>query len=129
MNIAEPFLVTIGDDCVISSDVAFVTHDYSINKVTNSGSNLFGRIVIGNNCFVGQRSTILYGVHLANNIIVGSGSVVVSSFDEEKIIIAGNPAKKIGTWDGFCEKYESKAAFRNELEDIRNGNVDKLIKK
>lgn len=73
MPIGEPELVEIKDDCVISSEVDFITHDYSIYKVTDKGSNLFGKITIGKNCFVGQRSTILYGVELADNIIVGGG--------------------------------------------------------
>ncbi|MBE6075409.1 MAG: acyltransferase [Selenomonas ruminantium] len=125
--IGEPQLVEIKNNVVISSEVAFVTHDHSISKVTDNGSNLFGRIIIGNNNFIGQRSTILYGVELADNIIVGSGSVVVSSFNENNIIIAGNPAKKIGTWDDFREKYQMKAAFRSELVEIVNGSSDKLI--
>lgn len=129
MSIGEPELLEIKNDCVISSEVSFITHDHSINKVSDNGSNLFGKIIIGNNCFVGQRSTILYGVELADNIIVGSGSVVVSSFDESNIIIAGNPAKKIGTWSEFKKKYEDKAAFRAELDGIIGGSIDKLIYK
>lgn len=123
----EPQLVEIKNNCVISSDVSFITHDHSINKVTDKGSNLFGKIIIGNNCFIGQGSTIMYGVELADNIIVGSGSVVTTSFCENNIIIAGNPAKKIGSWDNFRRKYENKAAFRSELEDIIKGSSDKLI--
>lgn len=129
MPVAEPQLVEIKDNCVISSEVAFITHDHSINKVTEKGSNLFGKITIGNNCFVGQRCTFLYGVTLADNIIVGSGSVVTKSFYENNIIIAGCPARIVGNWGEFREKYEAKAAFRSELESILSGNIDKLISK
>ena len=94
-------MLEIKNDVVISSGVTFITHDHSINKVTDKGSNLFGKIEIGNNCFIGQQSIILYGVKLADNIIVGAGSVVTKSFDSSNIIIAGNPARKIGTWDEF----------------------------
>jgi len=127
IHMGEPQLVEIKNDCVISSDVSFITHDHSINKVTDKGSNLFGKIIIGNNCFIGQRSIILYGVELADNIIVGSGSVVTTSFKQSNIIIAGNPARIIGSWDNFRKKYENKAAFRSELEDIIQGSTDKLI--
>lgn len=126
---SEPKIIEIKNNCVLASEVSIITHDHSINKVTDKGSNLFGRVVIGNNCFLGHRSTILYGVELADNIIIGSGSVVVSSFHESNIIIAGNPAKKIGTWEDFKIKYEDKAAFRNELEDIADGEIDKLVRK
>jgi len=103
---SESYLISIGDNVTISSDVVFVTHDNSIIKLNPNTSNLFGLIKIGNNCFLGQRSTIMYGVTLADNIIVASGSVVANSFLEERIIIGGNPAKKIGTWDLFMEKYQ-----------------------
>lgn len=129
INVNEPELLEIKNDCIISSEVAFITHDHSINKVTNKGSNLFGKITIGNNCFIGSRSTILYGVELADNIIVGSASVVTHSFCENNIIIAGNPAKKIGTWASFKEKYENKAAFREELSDIVSQKNTKNIYK
>lgn len=106
---AEPFLIHIGDSVTISTDVLFCTHDNSIIKTDSSLPNLFGHIRRGTNCFVGQRSLIMYGVELTNNIIVAAGSVVCSSFDEEMIIIAGNPARKIGTWDSFKKKYRDKA--------------------
>ena len=129
MTISEPFLVEIKDCCVISSNVSFVTHDHSINKVIPEKSNLFGKIIIGNNCFIGQGSTLLYGVELGDNIIVASGSVVTKSFDENNIIVAGNPAKKIGTWDEFRKKYADKAINCKELENIITENTDKLVRR
>ena len=72
-------------------------------------TDICGPITIGNNCFIGRNSMILLGVHLADNIIVAAGSVVTKSFAESRIIIAGNPAKKIGTWDSFAERYKDKA--------------------
>ncbi len=129
MSIGEPFLVEIRDNCVISNNVNFITHDHSISKVLNK-SNLFGRIIVGNNCFVGQGSTILYGIELADNIIVASGSVVTKSFFDENTIIGGNPAKVIGTWDNFAEKYADKAANRNELPHIIMGGLEyKLVRR
>lgn len=106
---SEPYLISIGEDSVISTDVTFVTHDYSIHNVIPSKGNLFGEIAIGNNCFIGEKAIIMYGVSLANNVIVAAGSVVVNSFSEENIIVGGNPAKKIGTWEIFKQKREAQA--------------------
>jgi len=100
----ESHLVVLGENVTIAGNVEFVTHDNSISKVLPEFTDLFGKIIIGDNCFIGARSIIMYGVTLANNIIVASGSVVTKSFEEERIIIAGNPAKKISTWDLFAEK-------------------------
>ena len=113
----EPFLVRIGDNCTICDGVDFVTHDNSIIKVDKSCPNLFGFITIGNNCFIGERSIVMYGVTLADNIIVASGSVVVNSFLEERIIIGGNPARKIGTWDDFIAKNKKYGMSKKVVQE------------
>lgn len=51
-----------------------------------------GRIVIGNNVWIGDKVTILSGVKLGNNVIVGANSVVTQSFPDN-CMIAGVPAK------------------------------------
>lgn len=68
-------------------------HDFSVKKVLPDKANLFGKIIVGNNCFIWERATLLYWVELADNIIVAAGSVVTKSFTESCIIIGGNPAK------------------------------------
>ena len=69
----EPYLVEIGDNVTFSGGVTLVTHDNSIGRVLPDVSNVFGKIKIGNNCFIGMNATILYGVTLTDNIIVASG--------------------------------------------------------
>lgn len=109
----EAYLIDIGDDVTIAGNVVFVTHDNSIIKIDPKCANLFGYIKIGNNCFIGQNTTLLYGVSLADNIIVAAGSVVANSFTEQRIIVAGNPARKIGTWDEFYKNNGNCAMGRN----------------
>lgn len=46
----------------------------------------------------------MYGVTIADNVIVASGSVVTKSVKENNVIVAGNPAKVISTWEKFREK-------------------------
>lgn len=105
----EPYLITIGNNVTVSGDVKFTTHDNSISKVLVDKTDICGPIKIGNNCFIGQGAMILLGVTLADDIIVAAGSVVTKSFNESRIIIAGNPARKIGTWDTFADKYKDSA--------------------
>ena len=59
----------------------------------------------------------------------GGGSVVTRSFKESNIVIAGNPARKISTWEEYREKYEGQAAFRSELLEMINTGSEKLVKK
>ena len=125
----DSYLIEIGNDCVISIQVAFVTHDYSIKKVIPEKANLFGKIIIGDNCFIGERSTLLYGVRLADNIIVAAGSVVTKSFLESNIIIGGNPAKKIGTWDNYGQKYKEKALDVKNCKEIIKEHPEYLVQR
>lgn len=107
---------------IISSEVIFVTHDAAYTKIGDKSKSLFGRIVIGDNCFIGERSTIMYGCELANNTIVAAGSVVTKSFSTPYTIIGGNPAKIIGTWDKYRENSLKKGMLLKEtynLEDSR----------
>lgn len=128
---SESNLIVIGDNVTISSEVLLITHDNSICKVNSNYTDVFGKIVIGNNCFIGARSTILYGVKLADSIIVAAGSVVTKSFEENNIIIAGNPAKKIGVFDSFEEKYRDYAFDLREMskKERQTSIISKLVEK
>lgn len=115
-------MIEIGNNVTIAGHVELVTHDNSISKVLPNTTDLFGEIKIGNNCFIGARSVIMYGVTLADNIIVAAGSVVTKSFLESNIIIGENPARKITTWNQFAEKSKKYAWNLDEItreEEIR----------
>ena len=49
-------------------------NDAELNKC-----HKYGKIVVGNNCFIGMRSTILPGVVIGDNSIVAAGSMVTKS--------------------------------------------------
>lgn len=123
----EACLIEIGDDTTVSVDVAFVTHDFSVKNLSPNMNNLFGKIVIGNNCFIGRNSVLMYGITLGNNIIVAAGSVVTHSFSEERIIIGGNPAKIIGTWDSFFEKVKDKSLSCKSLSESLEKYPEKFV--
>ena len=100
----EPSLVTIGSNVTISNNVTFCTHDNAIYKHSQY-SDIVGSITIGNNCFIGMNSTIMYGVTLEENCIVAAGSVVTKSF-HSNCVIGGNPARLITTTQEYLKKNE-----------------------
>ena len=53
----KPWMITIGDNCVITSGVVVLSHDYSWIVLKNKYGDILGNIKetrIGNNCFVGM---------------------------------------------------------------------------
>lgn len=133
LNISEPYLLEIGEHCTISTNVTFITHDSSIGALycREEKSDLCGKITIGNNCFIGANSTILYGVTLGDRTIVAAGSVVTKSFSEPGCIVGGNPAKKIGIVSDYIDKYKdnflSLHGLSSEEKKKEILNTNKLI--
>lgn len=116
-NIAinEPHLIYIGQNTTIAGNVEFITHDNSVSKIINGTTDLFGKIIIGRNCFIGARSIIMYGVSVADNVVIAAGSVVTKSIKESNVIVAGNPARVISTWNDYELKYKD---YTWDLENI-----------
>lgn len=53
-----------------------------------------GEIIIGDNVWIGEKASIMPGVTLGDNVVVGANSVVTHSFSDNSVI-AGVPAKLI----------------------------------
>lgn len=129
------FLLSVGNDVTISGGCVFLLHDSSIGQMTyGKYTDLLGRIIVGNKCFIGHSSILLPGIELADGIVVGAGSVVTKSFKEKNIIIAGNPAKIIGQIDDFLTKNLGKGfnldgLSQTEIEALVENNKEKLLKK
>ena len=117
---SEPYLIEIGDNCLISFLVTFLTHDGSINtclQYIKNKQNLstLRRIKIGNNCFIGCHSIILPGVTIGNNSIIGAGSVVTKNVPDGEVW-AGNPAKFIKTTKELAQKIENESKNPENIE-------------
>lgn len=87
--IDEPYAVIIGDNTLIGGYTMIYTH-LSFKKMINK------KIRIGNNCFIGNKSVLLPGAMIEDDVIVKPGSVVI----EDQVLkkggtYQGNPAKKI----------------------------------
>jgi len=101
---SEPYLIKIGDHVCISNDVTFVNHqlNWPFQDKYESLTG-FAPIVIEDNCQIGVNVTILPGVTIGPNSLVGAGSVVASDVPPNSVA-AGNPAKVICTLDEYEEK-------------------------
>lgn len=100
-SICAAISVRIGRKCLIGANVTMSDTDFHAIQPANRRFNknpediAAAPIVIGDNVFIGTASTILKGVSIGENSVVGAGSVVTKSFPPNSIV-AGNPAKIIG---------------------------------
>lgn len=99
---SEPFLVRIGDRVTVTAGVRFVTHDGAMCLVVDERGRRFrfAPISVGDNVFLGVNSTILPGVCIGNNCIVGAGAVVTKSVPDNSVVV-GVPGRVIGRFDEF----------------------------
>ena len=101
----EPKLIKFGNNVTVASNVTFVTHDV-IDKVLNNMNYDFhfnyncSPIIIGDNVFIGCNVTILSNIIIGNNVIVAAGSVVTKDVPNNSIV-AGNPAKVVGSFEEY----------------------------
>lgn len=126
----EPYLIKIGSDVMISPEVALLTHDASACYYLPDATDLFGRITIGDHCFLGYGAILLPGVSIADHCIVGAGSVVTKSFNTPGMVIAGNPAKEIGSLEQLREKnepYSMNVHGKGSRKAYLLANEDKFI--
>ncbi|WP_327018708.1 acyltransferase [Croceibacter atlanticus] len=98
---SEPYLIKIGDHVSITSS-SFITHDGAvwIFRKDNPNIDLIKPITLGNNIFIGSDCTILPGVNIGDNVIVGANSLVNKSL-ESGYVYAGVPVKKIKSIDDY----------------------------
>ena len=105
--------------------MTFITHDNSVEKLKIGFSDLFGRIDIGENCFIGARSVIMPGVTIGDNCIVGAGSVVTKSIPPNTVV-AGNPAKPITYINSYRNKVKNKGF---SIEGLNENEKKSLVLK
>lgn len=85
LNTGEPYLIEIGNNVTISTNVELITHDNCAIKLYEDATDFVGKITIGDNCFI------------------GAGSVVTKSIPSD-CVASGNPAKVISPIARIREK-------------------------
>jgi acetyltransferase-like isoleucine patch superfamily enzyme len=88
----------IGEGTTISSGVHVYTHSAVRRNISNRVYPQIDKkpVKIGKFCHIGPNSTILMGVTIGNNVVVGAGSVILEDTKiPDHAVVAGNPIKTI----------------------------------
>ena len=116
----EPELIKIHDNVKIAADVTFYTHDViNMMLATLDGESYIPHrscVEIWDNCFIGGHAIIVGDVSIGPNSIVAAGTVVTKDVPPG-VIVGGNPAKIIGSFDSLHEKRKLE---RGTIEQLRN---------
>lgn len=117
----EPYLITVGNDCLFASGVKFITHDggikvlNSLNKFDGIRMDKISPINIGNNTYIGAEAMVMPGVIIGNNCIIGAHSVVTKNIPDNSVAV-GIPAKVI--YD--IQTYYNKCIEKEQLYPTPN---------
>ena len=109
----EPKLIRIHNNVKIAADVTFYTHDVINWMLSDLDGEYYygyrGCIEIHDNVFIGGNSQIVGGVSIGPNAVIGAGSVITKDVPAGTVV-AGNPARVIGSFADLHEKRKKKYA-------------------
>lgn len=94
--------ISIGRNTILASDVLITSENHGMDpesKIPYYEQPLVtGSVIIGNNCWIGEKAVILPGVTIGDYCVIAACSVVVKNIPSYSIA-AGNPARIIKQYD------------------------------
>ncbi|MEH0760281.1 acyltransferase [Vibrio sp. 16] len=116
---SEPYLVSIGNNVIITQGVRFITHDGStfLFRDEHPDLDVMGPISVGNNVFIGMNSIIMPGVTVGDDCVIGAMSLVSKSVPSGSVV-AGNPAKVIMSTEDLKRKLLKKNCGTGQLREL-----------
>lgn len=120
---SEPYLITIGNNVQITSNVYIHTHGGgNAVRMLYPNFDIFGKVVIEDWVYVGAGSQIMPGVRIGKGSIVAAGSIVTKSVPPG-VVVGGNPARVLCSIDEYIEKnvqynLDTKGYSSNEKRNL-----------
>lgn len=110
IDLMRPSLISIGNNVDMNMNFTIMAHDFG-HKVFIPLYGEFlsssGKVEIGNNIYFGMNVTILKGVTIGDNCIIGAGSIVTKDIPSNSVA-SGVPCKVICTIEEYYEKRKEK---------------------
>lgn len=98
--IAEHTTITIGDDCLLGTNVEIIDSDFhglAPDQRQTSRHEWARPVRIGNNVFIASHSKIMKGVVIGDDTVIAAGSIVTRDIPAGSIA-GGNPARVLKTF-------------------------------
>lgn len=118
-------MVKLGDNVLVGPKVSFYTAMHPIDAKQREQWLVYAKpITVEDNVWIGGSATILGGVIIGKNAIVGAGAVVTKDVEPNTIVV-GNPARvlrKITAEDS--KKYQEELA---KQKDVNKSEFDKMM--
>jgi len=86
--------VTIGDNVMFGPHVMVSTGAHPLDPIERRTKEYGASITIGNDVWIGGNVSILPGVTIGNNCVIGASSVVTKNIPDNSVAV-GNPCKVI----------------------------------
>jgi acetyltransferase-like isoleucine patch superfamily enzyme len=84
--------VHIGANTLVGSHTLILSHEHVKRDPVNPRLPWVTHTHIGRNCFIGVRSTILPGIRIGDEVVVGAGTVVTKDVPSHSVVV-GNPGR------------------------------------
>ena len=89
----DPAKIIFGDNVFVAPQCGFYTAGHPINvDERNSGLEYAYPIIVGNNVWFGAHVSVMPGVTIGDNVVIGAGSVVTKDIPSN-VVAVGNPCK------------------------------------
>jgi len=114
LHIGSAKYIKIGSNTLFGSDCTVMDHSHGgYNGVFQSDPSvppikrdlISSPIVIGNNCWFGDRVFIIQGVTIGDGVVIGAGSIVTKDIPSNSLAV-GVPAKIIKKFSNTTKRWE-----------------------
>lgn len=106
IDLTRPSLVSIGNNVCLNQNFTLLTHDYGSFVFRNLYNDFLassGGVRICDNVVFGSNVTVLKGVTIGENCIIGAGAVITKNIPPNSVVV-GVPGKVICTLEEYYHK-------------------------
>lgn len=132
IDMNRPSLIEIGNNVDINDNFTIMTHDFGTYVFRNLYHDFVassGRVKIGSNIYFGRDVTVLKGVTIGDNCIIGLGSIVTRDIPSNSVA-TGVPCRVVCSIEEYYQKrrqIQVKEAVELGVSIIENLNRQPVI--